>query len=121
MFNLCYRSDATNTLFRQLLMDAFKQLVTEAKQTMGRLNAHVNWGDRSPEEISDTNLYCKYVTMIMILVVAVVRVVMGMHVLIMCRCHAYDATRKISGCSSVMHRLRGQYGVCMVVELVPSG
>ena len=51
MFNLCYRSDATNTLFRQLLMDAFKQLVTEATQIMGRLNAHVYWRGRSPEEI----------------------------------------------------------------------
>ena len=48
-FNLCYRTDATNTLTSQLLLDGFEQLVTEATQIMGRVIDHVYWRDSSSE------------------------------------------------------------------------
>ena len=48
-FNLCYRTNAANTLTSQLLMDGFEQLVTEATQIMGGLIDHLYWRDRSPE------------------------------------------------------------------------
>ena len=48
-FNLCYRTNATNTLTSQLLMDGFEQLVTEATQIMGGLIDHLYWRDSSSE------------------------------------------------------------------------
>ena len=48
-FNLCYRTNAANTLTSQLLMDGFEQLVTEATQIMGGLIDHLYWRDSSPE------------------------------------------------------------------------
>ena len=44
-FNLCYRTNATNTLTAGLLSDGFEQLVTEATQIMGGVIDHLYWRD----------------------------------------------------------------------------
>ena len=44
-FNLCYRTNANNTLTASLLSDGFEQLVTEATQIMGGMIDHLYWRD----------------------------------------------------------------------------
>ena len=44
-FNLCYRTNGTNTLTAGLLSDGFEQLVTEATQIMGGMIDHLYWRD----------------------------------------------------------------------------
>ena len=44
-FNLCYRTNATNTLTASLLSEGFEQLVTEATQIMGGMIDHLYWRD----------------------------------------------------------------------------